>query len=161
MENEKTFTQEEVNKIVSKRLTEERAKLEKEYTARALNDKARSILKEKGFNPDLANALKFDDEETLQQSIGMLTERDNKINAYKGYEPNGGNGAPTPRDSIREAFGLPQGRNYAGELAPDGVGRLKPVKYSSCFPGTVDFADRAQEYEALKEKHKSWMGDKT
>jgi hypothetical protein len=117
MENEKTFTQEEVNKIVSKRLSEERAKLEKEFSAKALDEKARGILKEKGFNPDLANVLKYEDEETLTKSIELLTGKEDMFNNHKfNYEPNGGNGAPAPKDSIREAFGLPQGRNYSSEM---------------------------------------------
>lgn len=114
MENEKMFTQEEVNKIVSGRLKEERAKLEKEYTARTLNDKARRILKEKGFNPDLANALKFDNEETLKQSIELLGAGDPA--RKPGYNPNSGSGNVKPKDAIREAFGLPSGRNYSEEI---------------------------------------------
>ncbi|BAL84245.1 hypothetical protein SELR_25370 [Selenomonas ruminantium subsp. lactilytica TAM6421] len=114
MENEKTFTQEEVNKIVSSRLKEERAKMEKEFSAKMLNEKARGILKEKGFNPDLANALKYDSEETLMQSIELLGggERIQK----PGYNPNSGSGNVKPKDSIREAFGLPSGRNYSEEV---------------------------------------------
>lgn len=115
MENEKTFTQEEVNKIVSSRLKEERAKMEKEFSAKMLNEKARGILKEKGFNPDLANALKFDDEETLMQNIEMLgTPAANKQKPQ--YDPHNGHMVDLNKDPIREAFGLPAGRNYAQEV---------------------------------------------
>ncbi len=111
--DEKTFTQEEVNKIVSKRLSEERAKMEKEFSAKMLNEKARGILKEKGFNPDLANALKYDSEETLKQSIDLLGA--GEVMHKPNYNPNGGSGNVKPKDTIREAFGLPSGRNYSEE----------------------------------------------
>ena len=116
--DEKTFTQEEVNKIVSKRLSEERAKMEKEFSAKMLNEKARGILKEKGFNPDLADALKFDDEETLKQSIELLGggyAQEDKPKPH--YTPNTGVNPPIPKkDPIRSAFGLPAGRNYSEEM---------------------------------------------
>ena len=133
MENEKTFTQEEVNKIVSKRLSEERAKMEKEFSAKALHEKARGILKDKGFNPDLADVLNFNDEETLNKSIELLGDNNKNHQQGANYSPNNGGGIEIKRDSIREAFGLPQGRNYAKEVEQNG---WTDNKYTSVFPGS-------------------------
>ncbi len=101
--DEKTFTQEEVNKIVSKRLSEERAKLEKEFAAKELNFNARAILKEKGLNPDLADVLKYEDEETLNKSIELLEAGKGEPNPRPAYSPNKG----ANMDPIRAAMGLP------------------------------------------------------
>ncbi len=114
--DEKTFTQEEVNKIVSKRLSEERAKLEKEFAAKELNFNARAILKEKGLNPDLADVLKYEDEETLKKNIDLLGAGEPAHKSGIQYTPNRGIGNVEPKDSIREAFGLPSGRNYSEEV---------------------------------------------
>lgn len=81
---EKTFTQGEVNKIVSDRLRTERKKLEAavtgEYTAelaererdilqRELKMDAKERLQEAGLPPSAAKLLRYDDEETYKQSL--------------------------------------------------------------------------------------------
>lgn len=114
----KTFTQEEVNQIVSSRLKEEREKMKREQDAviadMEKNIKAREMrmnvldrLKSKGLPESLADAINCSDEVSINKSIEILT------NTYKTgenghlkaeYHPVGGTGERT--DPIREAMGL-------------------------------------------------------
>lgn len=86
---EKTFTQDEVNKIVSERLARDKGKnsaeLEKrehELEQRELAMTAREKLAERGLPKELAEFLKFSDEKTLEAAI-------NKINELKSEKPDG------------------------------------------------------------------------
>ena len=95
---EKTFTQEEVNKIIQERLAKEKAKNDKaqeeaknlakmnaeekakyelkkreeEVTRRELTAEAKSILSEKGLSTDLFSLLNYESAETVQESIKVL-----------------------------------------------------------------------------------------
>lgn len=75
----KTFTQEQVNAIVSKRLAEDRAahsaelnKRESELKAREMQLKAKEILAAHGLPDNLASVLKYDDEESLTAAVEVL-----------------------------------------------------------------------------------------
>lgn len=116
----RTFTQEEVNQIVSGRLKEEREKMKREQDAafaeREQNIKAREMrmnvldkLKSKGLPESLADAINCSDEESVDKSIEILT---NTYKAEQGehqrttYHPVGGTGEKP--DPIRAAMGLGQ-----------------------------------------------------
>lgn len=119
---DKTFTQEEVNKIVSKRLTEEREKMQKEQDAtlaeREQAIKAREMrmsaiekLQEKGLPTSLADALNCSDEKALESGIEILSNTygqastGTNTHVEQPYSPRGG-GAPLKDDPIRRAMGL-------------------------------------------------------
>lgn len=114
----RTFTQEEVNQIVSSRLKEEREKMKREQDAafaeREQNIKAREMrinvldkLKSKGLPESLVDAINCSDEESVNKSIEVLT---NTYKAEQGefqratYHPQGGTGEK--QDPIRAAMGL-------------------------------------------------------
>lgn len=107
--NEKTFTQEEVNAIVSKRLQQEREKYDKEFSAKSLKLQARATLIENGLSGDLVDALNLSDEETAKNSLDAIL----KFKATttrpigSGYSPHGG-GSPVKKNDIRAAMGLPE-----------------------------------------------------
>ncbi|MEY8321300.1 hypothetical protein AAK894_09485 [Lachnospiraceae bacterium 46-61] len=78
-EGEKTFTQEELNRIVSKRLAEEKqknetdiAKREAELNKREFQLQAKELLKKNDLPDTLLDVLKGDDIETLNKSIISL-----------------------------------------------------------------------------------------
>lgn len=87
---EKTFTQEDVNRIVGERLAKDRAKgtadLEKrelELQARELAMTAREILAEKGLPKDLADILKYSDEDSLTSAVDRILKLKNE--ELKGF----------------------------------------------------------------------------
>ena len=107
----KTFTQEEVNNIVSKRIKEERDKLEKEYAAKDLEKEARAALEKAGFSPDLVSALNMTDRDTVMKNIELMSQgrAQDKTATGVNYEPNGGMKPPdSEADKIRRAMGLTQ-----------------------------------------------------
>lgn len=78
-EGAKTFTQEQVNAIVAKRLAEQKASLaseldkrEKEVNRREMQIKAAEMLSAKGLSRDLASVLKYDDEKELEAAVEMI-----------------------------------------------------------------------------------------
>lgn len=78
---DKTFTQEELNRIVSKRLTEEKlkgeadlSKREQELKQREFKFKAKEILTANNMPEGLMNAFNCSDEESLNRSIKMVKE---------------------------------------------------------------------------------------
>lgn len=77
--NDKTFTQDDVNRIVSKRLTEERTKFETDYKKReeelAKREylfKAKEILQEHNLSTDVLKVLNCSDEKTLKDNLNIL-----------------------------------------------------------------------------------------
>ena len=77
--NTRTFTQEQVNAIVGKRLAEAKAskeselgKKETELNEREMQIRAKEVLAEKGLPKDLAKVLKYSDEETLLNAISVV-----------------------------------------------------------------------------------------
>lgn len=78
-QQERTFTQEQVNAIVGKRLAEARAsfeaelsKRETELNKREMQIRAKELLEEKGLPKDLSKVLRYDDEESLTAAIDVL-----------------------------------------------------------------------------------------
>lgn len=123
---EKTFTQDELNRIVSERLARDRDKRtaefderEKELKRRELSIIAREKLDEAGLNKDLCKVLKYDDEAELDEAIKQLQH----IKGFDGKNPEKSGkkivepfrlpefmDAPAP-DLFREAFKLPTDRS--------------------------------------------------
>lgn len=98
---EKTFTQEDVNRIVQERLAKEKAKSsgdadfakrEQELARRELHMTAKEMLSEKGLPVQLYDALNCTDEESLKKSIETIERvfNDYKANikpAFRGMTP--------------------------------------------------------------------------
>lgn len=85
----KTFTQEDVNRIVQERLAKEKAKnsgeadlakREQELAQRELHMTAKEMLTEKGLPAQLFDALNCSDEDTMKKSIATL---ETVFNEYK------------------------------------------------------------------------------
>ena len=117
-DNTKTFTQEEVNRIVSKRLSEEKEKMQKEQDAaiaeieksvkaREMRMNAIEKLHANGLPSDLADVLNCSDDESLDRSIEILshTYRKESVHEKQRYSPMGGSANNTD-DPIRRAMGL-------------------------------------------------------
>lgn len=119
---EKTFTQDDVNRIVSERLSRERDKRttelderEKELKRRELSIIAREKLDEAGLNKELCKVLRFDDEAELDEAIkqlqdiqgfnGKKPEKFGKVKFIENKLPPVGN---IDIDPIRNAFRLPK-----------------------------------------------------
>ena len=108
--NEKTFTQEEVNAIVSKRLQQEREKYDKEFSAKSLKLQARATLIENGLSGDLVDALNLSDEETAKNSLDAILKfkaTNRPQLAGMSYVPRRDSGG-VHKDGIRAAMGLPE-----------------------------------------------------
>ena len=85
-EQERTFTQEQVNAIIGKRLAEQKQQLEselvkreQELNKREMSIRARELLAEKGLSEDLASVLRYDDEDSLIKAIDAIEH-------IKGFE---------------------------------------------------------------------------
>jgi hypothetical protein len=114
----KTFTQDDVNRIVGERLAKEKANSEKaiqqreqELNKRELDLKAKEILSTKGLPLDILEALNYSDEDSLNKSISIIEKQIKKEEPVKvtGREPyNGTNivNGKTVLDPIKKAFGL-------------------------------------------------------
>lgn len=114
----KTFTQEEVNQIVSNRLKEEREKMKKEQdasfaereqkiTAREMRMNALEKLQEKGLPSSLVDAINCSDDETMTKSIDILMQTyktEPQGHREPSYTPKDGSGVP--HDTVRKAMGL-------------------------------------------------------
>lgn len=115
--SERTFTQDEVNRIVKERLAKERDRLKREQDAlfaereqevakREMRITAVEKLQEKGLPALLADAINCSSSESIEKSIEILS---NTQDAHEGekkpaYNPNGGRGISG--DPIRAAMGL-------------------------------------------------------
>lgn len=113
----KTFTQEEVNQIVSNRLKEEREKMKKEQdasfsereqkiTAREMRMSALEKLHEKGLPSSLVDAINCSDDAAMSKSIDILTQtyKTDHSEYQQPYHPVSGTGEKP--DPIRAAMGL-------------------------------------------------------
>lgn len=124
-QQEKTFTQEQVNAIVSKRLAEDRAsrtseidKREKELNQREMQIRAKELLSERGLPKNLADVLRYSDEESLKAAIDVIDctrgFKDNEQTEHKNEPPQRqiienilpGGKADTAGDPLRKAMGL-------------------------------------------------------
>lgn len=122
---EKTFTQEDVNRIVGERLAKEKAKnsgeadlakREQELAQRELHMTAKELLSEKGLPVQLFDALNCTDEETMKKSIATIEKAFNEYKAnlpkpvFKGFQPGASGKIPTTPATgdleIRKAMGL-------------------------------------------------------
>ena len=123
---EKTFTQDDVNRIVQESLAKEKAKnsgeadfakREQELAQRELHMTAKELLSEKGLPMQLFDALNCTDKETLEKSIATIETVFNEYKAnatsnikFKGFQPGSGNKTPDTGDvgdlEIRKAMGL-------------------------------------------------------
>lgn len=80
IQQERTFTQEQVNAIVGKRLAEAKAsneallsKRENELNQREMQLKAKELLSERGLPKELADVLRYDNEESLSKAIEVIS----------------------------------------------------------------------------------------
>ncbi len=123
---EKTFTQDDVNRIVQERLAKEKAKnsgeadfakREQELAQRELHMTAKELLSEKGLPVQLFDALNCTDKETLEKSIATIETVFNEYKAnatgnikFKGFQPGSASKMPDAGDvgdlEIRKAMGL-------------------------------------------------------
>ena len=124
---EKTFTQDDVNRIVQERLAKEKAKnsgdadfakREQELAQRELHMTAKELLSEKGLPIQLFDALNCTDKKTLEKSIATIETVFNEYKAnatsnikFKGLQPGGTGVKPTAEGAagdleIRKAMGL-------------------------------------------------------
>ena len=120
VQEQKTFTQDDVNRIVGERLSKDRSRNESDFVKRENDLKqrelamtAREMLAEKGLPKDLADILRYSDEETLKTAIDKIQEFRSKENG--GYKllnggqhrlPEGDNRGDDNEHSLKKAFGL-------------------------------------------------------
>ena len=115
-DNERTFTQEEVNNIVQKRLKEERSKIEKEYEDRSFKLYVQETLQSKGLPSTLSDALDVSSKEAFERSLGVVVSLlDNKTENKQMPSRAGFGGSKEsqktvdPDTSFRRAMGLEKG----------------------------------------------------
>ena len=112
----KTFTQEEVDEIVRKRLARERKRTEagdgaepaqdreKELDARELRIMAREKLQEAGMPMALADVLRYSDDKSLEKAMEIIMSLNQAGSKSWGYRPS--NGKTVTTDPFRKAMGL-------------------------------------------------------
>lgn len=120
MEDNKTFTQEEVNTIVQDRLAKEKAKYEKQLedmqadvARREKRLDAQEKLKEKGLPAELVDLVNLNDEKSFNTSLELIerTYKQEQPKPQEGGNHKGApyvpmNGAPPCEDPVRTAMGL-------------------------------------------------------
>ena len=124
-EEGKTFTQDEVNRIVSERLNKEKGKInadreaeyskrEQELNTRELKISAREALSEKNMPSELLDVLNYTSKEDMLKSIDILekviktevekaTTSKNDV-VLSGFKPNGGHDISKGDQALRAAF---------------------------------------------------------
>lgn len=113
-QEERTYSQQEVDDIIRKRLARERRKYEREFTgnetdrekamnARELKITAREKLVDAGMPSSLADVLRYEDEETLEEAIAAVANYKKEPN--KAWGERMGAHAYKP-DRFRHAMGL-------------------------------------------------------
>ncbi len=110
---EKTFTQEEVNKIVQERLArikpepnDKEIKLEqraKELDMRERKLEAKAMFAEKSLPKELLDILDYSDEEKMKEHIKILEKTYSAGHTGRGYNPARG-GEPIQTDPVRKAI---------------------------------------------------------
>lgn len=115
----KTFTQEEVDEIVRKRLARERKRSEagditepardreKELDARELRIMAREKLQDAGMPMALADVLRYSDDKSLEKAMETIKSLNPAGSRSWGYRPS--NGKAVTADPVRKAMGLDRG----------------------------------------------------
>lgn len=124
---ERTFTQDDVNRIVQERLAKEKAKnsgeadfakREQELAQRELRMTAKELLSEKSLPVQILDALNCTDKEAMEKSIATIETVFNEYKAnatrnikLKGFQPGASASLPDARGlvgdmEIRKAMGL-------------------------------------------------------
>lgn len=110
----RTFTQEELEEILQKRLARERRNRpgtdglqsrEKELENRELLVEAKERLAEAGLPAALAQVLRYEDEAALEKAIDLISGLDTARPVSWGQRPSAGSASPQD-DPIRRAMGL-------------------------------------------------------
>lgn len=126
LDGEKTFTQEDVNRIVGERLAKERSKREADLLKREqeLQHKeflliAKSKLQGKGLPLELVEALNTSSPEAFDKSLEIMEQQFKQKTTQPSPEALGGSGSPgnfprrsyssTQQDTLRVVMGLDQG----------------------------------------------------
>lgn len=118
-QGEKTFSQDDVNRIIQERLARAKAepteketaleKKEKELNAREQKIKAKELFAEKKLPEELIDILDYSDGKKLEDSIQILAKafhaRPGSV-VIRGGKPAEGNTGPIGADPIRAAMGL-------------------------------------------------------
>lgn len=126
-QEKKTFTQEQMDSVLKKRLAEQKQSLEKEFVKREekLNQRemqirAKELLSERGLPKQLADVLKYSDEksliaaiDTIEHTRGFKSSAENEQaeqgkGAYEGFRPMGKEAfhEHDGSDPFRKAWGL-------------------------------------------------------
>lgn len=119
---EKTFTQDDVNRIIGERLAKEKSKgdqdfskREQELQQREIKLTAKEMLNDKGLSVQLVDALNCTSKETLEKSISVIEQvfnenkKENTKFKIKGAKPGESGNEPQdkPTDAaIRKAMGF-------------------------------------------------------
>lgn len=114
---EKTFTQEEVNRIVQERLsrtkkdTPDLEAREKELARKELVLQAKDLLSDKGLPKELAGILHFTNEQELKEAVTLLEQHCGSKQKESEFQLIASSGLPkgktwAERDNTRKAFGL-------------------------------------------------------
>lgn len=108
----KTFTQDQVNAIVGKRLSEQKAAMEAEFAKRdqelnkrEMRIRAKELLSEKGLPKDLSEVLRYDTEEELVKAIDTIEHS-------KGFK----------KEGQEQAAGAPKGFHILENRLQSGAG---------------------------------------
>lgn len=109
----KSFTQDDVNRIVGERLAKEKTKSdqaiqqrEQELSKKELDFKAKEILSSKGLSLDILEALNYSDEESLNKSISIITQIKKKEPVMVAVRRTNNTHDSSGSDPIRKAMGL-------------------------------------------------------
>ena len=119
LSKERVFTQDDVNRIVSERLTKERNKLSQEYAfknaeleQRKLDIEIEKELKDNNIPLELKEILKGDDIDTVKKKISIFKDELNRLvdievgKKLRGSTPKRSTGDVSGDYGIRQAFGL-------------------------------------------------------
>ena len=110
----RTFTQEELEEILQKRLARERKNRpgmeeiqvrERELKNRELMVEAKERLADAGLPAALAQVLRYEDEAALEKAIDLISGLDTARPVSWGQRPSAGSASPQD-DPIRRAMGL-------------------------------------------------------
>lgn len=121
----KTFTQEQVNAIVSRRLAEQKAtqeadsvRREQELNKREMVLRAKELLSERGLSQSLADVLRYETEEELVKAIDTIEH-------VKGFKKEEGTADGGPEKNRIQENRLPEGMGYN---APDLIAEAFKLK---------------------------------
>ena len=109
----RTFTQDELNRIVSERLAKEKGKLEasvvqkeKDLEQREMLMTAQARLAAEGYNPELLGAMNASNAEAFESSLQIIKQHGGILNPNPVNIPPAGDMPDMRGDPVREAMGL-------------------------------------------------------